>query len=72
MSELNSRCRAFGTRSASLHAGLFMGALLIAPEAVSLEEILVTAQKRDERLIDVPISVSVVDDNTWTTERPTF
>jgi iron complex outermembrane receptor protein len=48
-----------------------MGALLIAPEAVSLEEILVTAQKRDERLIDVPISVSVVDDK-YLDDRTTY
>ena len=36
------------------------GALLAMPSAQALEEIVVTAQKRDERLIDVVTAVSSV------------
>jgi iron complex outermembrane receptor protein len=66
MSEVITQAsRAFGTR-ASLWIVLSMAGLPIAPEAVGaaagLEEIMITAQKRDERLIDVPISVSYVDE----------
>lgn len=48
-----------------------VGAALAVPPAWGLEEIVVTAQKRDERLIDVPISVSVVNDE-YLADRTTY
>ena len=51
--------------------GLAAAALLAAPAASALEEIVVTAQKRDQRLIDVPLSVSVVDEE-YLTDRTTY
>jgi iron complex outermembrane receptor protein len=63
MSEVITQAsRTFSTRDAPFWVVLSMAGLLIAPEAVGLEEIIITAQKREERLIDVPISVSYVDE----------
>ncbi len=49
------------TVAAALAGGLLLPALVIGQDADSaLEEIVVTAQKREQRLQDVPIAVSVV------------
>ncbi|HEX7035387.1 MAG TPA: TonB-dependent receptor [Pseudomonadales bacterium] len=50
---------------------LAVGVLSAAPASAAIEEIVVTAQKRDQRLIDVPISVSVVDDE-YLNDRTTY
>lgn len=72
MSERNQRVQStIGTPRWTLAAGLATASLLITPTAMSLEEIVVTAQKRDQRLIDVPLSVSVVDAD-YLTDRTTY
>jgi iron complex outermembrane recepter protein len=72
MSEMNQRtARASGASRLTLTAALASVSMLIAPPAMSLEEIVVTAQKRDQRLIDVPLSVSVVDAD-YLTDRTTY
>ncbi|MBX3705648.1 MAG: TonB-dependent receptor [Pseudomonadales bacterium] len=72
MSEPNQRAlRAPSARRLTIAAGMAICGMLIAPMAMSLEEIVVTAQKRDQRLIDVPISVSVVDAD-YLTDRTTY
>jgi iron complex outermembrane receptor protein len=57
--------------SAGLLVGVAVVAALAAPPVSALEEIVVTAQKRDERLIDVPLSVSVVNDE-YLADRTTY
>ncbi|HEX7034892.1 MAG TPA: TonB-dependent receptor [Pseudomonadales bacterium] len=43
-------------------AGVVLSVLVVTPvEAAQIEEVVVTAQKREERLQDVPIALSVVD-----------
>ena len=72
MSERKKRAtRPVCAGNAPLLIGLSAAALLLSPAASALEEIVVTAQKRDQRLIDVPLSVSVVDE-AYLTDRTTY
>ena len=49
---------------------LLLGATDVrAAEGQTIEEVIVTAQKRAEALIDVPQSVSVVDGACWSATR---
>jgi len=49
-----------GLRCASIAAAVLPFSVAIAQESDSLEEVIVTAQKREERLQDVPISVTAL------------
>ena len=40
-------------------AGAFPGTLTLAQESAGLEEVIVTARKRDESLQEIPVAVSV-------------
>lgn len=70
MSHLNESTQP-SRRAVMLLVSLAVAGALLAPPARALEEIVVTAQKRDQRLIDVPISVSVVDD-AYLEDRTTY
>ncbi|HSW04359.1 TonB-dependent receptor [Aquabacterium sp.] len=51
------------TRAATLCSGLFLGAAAQAQETPQVTEIVITAQKRTERLKDTPVAASVVADD---------
>lgn len=50
-----------GSRVESMSAASLAVPSMIDPEAQSLQEVVVTAQKKSQRLLDVPVPVSVLD-----------
>ena len=52
--------RAFGLSSLAITSMLTPITSIHAAEAVGIEEVIVTARKREERLIDVPVSAAVL------------
>lgn len=66
-SRMSIRCVLAAVLCAS--TGISIADEAAAPEATTLEEVIVTAQKRNERLIDVPASITAVSSDALTQEN---